>query len=94
MIGALLVEESRNPDLFELFRERIMRPRRDEVVAVLQRGVDRGVVRPDADLEVAVHAMVGATFMRHIWGTPESRERMERTVDAIWRGLASNPQGE
>ena len=26
MIGALLVEERRNPELFELFRERIMRP--------------------------------------------------------------------
>ena len=94
MIGALLVEESRNPDLFELFRERIIRRRRDEAVAVLQRGVERGEVRPDADLEVAVHAMVGATFMRHMLGIPESRQRIERTVDTIWRGLASNSQGE
>ena len=94
MIGALLVEESRNPDLFELFRERIIRRRRDEAVAVLQRGVERGEVRPGADLEVAVHAMVGATFMRHMLGIPESRQRIERTVDTIWRGLASNPQGE
>ena len=91
MIGALLVEERRNPELFELFRERIIRPRRDEAVMVLQCGVDRGEIRADVDLEVAVQAMVGTGFIRHIWGAPESRERIEQTVDTIWRGLATNP---
>ena len=88
MIGALLVEERRNPQLFELFRERILRPRRDEAVMVLQRGVGRGEIRADADLEVAVHALVGAMFARHILGTPESRERIEETVDTVWSGLS------
>ena len=92
MIGTLLVEERRSPELFESFRERVIRPRRDEAVMVLQRGVDRGEVRADVDLEVAVHAMVGAMFARHILGTPESRERVEQTVDTIWSGLAANPQ--
>ena len=94
MLGALLVEERRNPELLELFRERIMRPRRDDVIMVLRRGVDRGEIRADIDLEVAVHAMVGAVFMRHILGVPESRKRVEETVDTIWRGLANSPQCE
>ena len=92
MIGALLVEERRSPELFELFRERLIRPRRDEAVMVLQRGVERGEIRADADLEVAVHAMVGAIFMRHILGAPESRKRIEQTVDTVWSGLATTPQ--
>jgi hypothetical protein len=92
MIGALLVEERRNPELFELFRERIIRPRRDDEVTVLQRGVDRGELRADADLEAAVHALVGSMFARHTLGTSESRERVEQTVDIIWSGLATSPQ--
>ena len=91
MVGALLVEERRNPELFELFRERLMRPRRDEALMILRRGVERGEIRADADLEVAIHAMIGAMFMRHIMGEPQSRERVEKTVDLVWSGLAANP---
>ena len=92
MIGALMVEERRNPEMFELVRERLTRPRKDQALMVLQRGVDRGEMRADADLEAAVQAMVGAMFVRHIWGVPESRKRIEETVDTIWRGLAANLQ--
>ena len=59
---------------------------------VLQRGVDRGEIRADVDLEVALQALVGALYTRHILGTPESRKRIEQTVDIIWSGLATNPQ--
>lgn len=89
MIGALLVEEARSPELLELLRERLLRPRRDEALLVLRRGVDRGEIRADVDLEVAVQAMVGAVFMRHIFGAPESRRRIEQTVDMVWNGLAT-----
>ena len=88
LIGALLVEERRSPELLELLRERLLRPRREEAIMVLQRGVDRGEIRTDVDLDLAVQAMVGAVFMRHIFGAPESRERIEQTVDTVWNGLA------
>ena len=68
MIGALLVEERRNPDLLGLFRERIIKPRRDDIVAVLQRGVDRGEVRYDIDLDIVVHAIMGSVLARHLFG--------------------------
>ena len=92
MLGALLVEERRNPELFELFRERLMRPRRNDAMKLLRRGVARGEIRPDADLESAVYAMVGSILARHILGAPESREQIEKTVATIWRGLASEAQ--
>ena len=89
MIGALLVEERRSPELLEFLRERLIHPRRDETLMVLKRGVDRGEIRADVDLDIAVQAMVGAVFMRHIFGAPESRERIEQTVDTVWNGLAA-----
>ena len=91
MIGALLVEERRNPYLLELFRERIIRTRRDEAMMILQRGIERGEIRADADIEVAFHALIGSILARHILGTRESQDEIERTVDTIWNGLANKP---
>ena len=88
MIGALLVEERRNPQLIELFRERIMQPRRDDVITLLKRGVERGEIRANADLAVAAHAILGSILASHILGVAESAEMIEHTVDTIWRGIA------
>ncbi len=87
MLGALLVEESRNPELFRIFRERILWVRRDEVVEVLRRGVKRGDIDANTDLEVAVEAIVGAIIAGHILGMSPSRDRADRIVDTIWTGL-------
>ena len=92
MIGALLVEERRNPGLIELFRQRIISPRRDDVIMVLQRGVERGEIRADADLAVATNAILGAILANHIFGAPESAEIIQHTVDTIWQGLISDRQ--
>lgn len=92
VMGALLVEERRNPELLELFRARIMRPRRNEAVKILQRGVERGEIRPETDLEATVYAMVGATIARHILGAPQNRTQIEKTVDTIFQGIKTHPQ--
>ena len=90
IIGALLVEERRNPQLIELFRQRIMRPRRDDVITLLKRGIERGEIRADADLAVAAHAILGSILASHILGVAESAEMIEHTVDTIWRGIAND----
>jgi len=89
--GAVLVEASRSPGLLELLRERILGPRRDEAVTMLRRGVDRSEVRPDIDLEAAVHAIVGSMFVRRLLGTPESEEWIRQTVEIVCRGVLADP---
>ena len=91
MIGALLVEEQRNPELFELFRNRIMRRRKNDAILVLQRGIERGEIRADVDIEVAFHAMMGSILARHILGIPESRLQIEKTVDCVFNGIIAKP---
>ena len=93
LIGALLVEERHNPEFLQMFRERAILPHRQYAITILQRGVDRGDIRADVDLGVAIEAMIGAMLARHIMGIPESRERIEETVSTLWSGLATNPQG-
>ncbi len=92
MLGALLVEERRNPGLFELFRERILRPQQRDALKVLRRGVARGEIRADANLQAAVLAMVGSMLARHVIGIPESRQQTEDSVDTVWHYLATEPQ--
>jgi len=87
MIGALLTEERRNPGLLETFRMRIFRPRRREAIKVLQRGVERGEIRMDADLDVAVDALIGSVLANHVMASGNPRQRIEQTVETIWRGL-------
>ena len=90
VIGALLVEERRNPELIELFRNRIMRPRRKDALTVLQRGVQRGEIHPDTDLETTVYALVGSLIARHIIGAPPTRTQIQNTVNTIFQGIATS----
>ena len=68
MLGTMLAEEGETPELLALFRERLVAPRRRELRAVLEAARDRGDLRGDANLEVAVNALVGACFARYLAG--------------------------
>ena len=90
LLGAVLAEEHRNPRLLELLRERVLGPRRDEVVMMLRRGVRRGEIRSDIDPAAAVHAIVGSIFVRRLLGIPESDEWIRQTIDVIFGGLTAD----
>ncbi len=92
VMDAVLVEEGRNPELLELVRERILRPRRDEVMTMLRRAADRGEVRPNIDPEAAVHAIVGSMFMRRLLGIPPSEEWIHQTVEVVCNGMLADPR--
>src|SRR3954470_13333598 len=53
LIGTVMSEEARQPDLMEAFRERVAFPRRDLMKTLLRRGIERGDVRADLDIEQA-----------------------------------------
>ena len=89
MVGALLVEERRNPELIRLLRDRIFAVRRAQYMEVLERGVRCGDVRPDADLDAAIEALVGALYARHISGLPETPDWVRSVVDVVWRGVST-----
>ena len=93
LLGALLVEEGRNPGLMELFRERILRPRRDAMTTMLERSAGRGEIRSGIDLEAAGHAIVGSILVRRLHGIPESEEWIARTVEIISGGVMADPAG-
>jgi AcrR family transcriptional regulator len=91
MLGTVLAEEHETPELLALFRERLVTPRRQELRAVLEAARDRGDLRPDANLEVAVNALVGAFFARYLAGEPLGGRFSSTLVDTVLFGVRVSP---
>jgi AcrR family transcriptional regulator len=87
MLGTVLAEEHDTPELLALFRERLVAPRRRELRAVLEAARDRGDLRPDADVEVAVNALVGAFFARYLAGDSLRGRFVTSLVDTLLAGV-------
>jgi AcrR family transcriptional regulator len=88
VLGTMLVEERNHPVLLERFRERAIGPGRDQGRAVLERARERGELRPDADIDLALDMLAGSYFARHLAGIRYPRDWEKRVVDALWRSIA------
>ncbi len=60
----LVVEAADDPQLLELVRTNLVLPRRELLKALLRRGIERGELRADLDLEEAVDMLVGPIVYR------------------------------
>lgn len=88
MVGTVLAEEPHTPQLLERFRAGVVRPRREELRAVLQDARDRGELRADADLDGAVSMLIGSLYASRLAGRRPPRSWPAAEVDAVLRGLA------
>jgi AcrR family transcriptional regulator len=89
MVGALLIEEERHPELLARFRERVVAPRREQLRAILLEGQARGDIRPDLDLDVAVAALVGTFYARYLSGDRFPTGWSETVIETLWPSLAA-----
>lgn len=87
MIGTLLAEEGHTPELLELFRENIVRPRRDGLLAVLSAAAERRELMPDADLDAAVNLLIGSFYARYLSDGAIPADWPERVVRLVLAGL-------
>jgi AcrR family transcriptional regulator len=87
MIGTVLAEAEQTPELLALFRRRLVAPRRRELLGVLEAARDRGELRADADLRVAVQMLVGAWYAQVLAGDPVPRRWPAALVDVVLEGL-------
>ena len=80
-----------NPELFEIYYERVVLVRRERVRAVLRDAVTRGEVRDDVDLDLLV-SLFTAPMSGLMMMTPLSRRRVDDStaaniVDAVLSGV-------
>lgn len=84
MLGTLLAEEVRTPELLALFRDRIVKRRRRMLRELLDAGVESGELRAGLDSEAVINAVVGSFYARYLAGNPISSKWPERIVALVW----------
>ena len=89
---ALVSEIATQPELAREYRERVVEPRRDELAPVIERGIERGDLRPDTDVRLVHEFLVGTILYRLLLsGGPLDRKLGTRLVDEILDGF--RPRG-
>jgi AcrR family transcriptional regulator len=85
LVGAM----QRRPELARTIREGFLTGRRDALREVLTRGIARGDLAADLDMELALDVLGGPLFYRLlITGGPIDHELAEGVADLVMRGFA------
>ena len=87
LVGTLLVEEEQTPELIRLFRERLWETRANLLREIIERGRERGELRPDVDSEVVVGMLIGSLYAAHLSLAKIPRDWPARTVRAALEGM-------
>ena len=75
ILRELITEAARDPELARAIDEQFHRPRRQAIVALLRRGVDRGEVRPEAASDAVAEVLPALLVHRMIWLQREVSEQ-------------------
>ncbi|NUP48421.1 MAG: TetR/AcrR family transcriptional regulator [Catenulispora sp.] len=80
ILGSLLAEEERHPELLALFKQRIVEPRR----TLLRKALADGPLPASADLEAIVSMLIGSFYGRYVTvdGIPE--DWPDRVLSVVW----------
>jgi AcrR family transcriptional regulator len=88
LITGIIAAGQSDAKTLELYRERLVKPRREGGRRLLQRGIDNGEFRPDIDIEAALDALYGPFYGRLLaWLEPLDPAWAERLCDTVLRGL-------
>ena len=91
LMPRLMSEAAEDPELFAACRAVLVDPRRAQLREVLRRGVERGELRADLDLELAIDGLIGPIIYRVLitGGDPAELPGLaERVFDQVIAGLA------
>ena len=91
LIGGLIAEHGRHPELIEAFRERVLLPRRAMVQSVIERGQARGDIRSDLDPVMGIDLLAGQFLARVFAGVDVGPAWRERAFEFWWKTVKSQP---
>ena len=80
ILGSLLAEEERHPELLHLFKTRLVEPRR----ALLRQALAAGDLPDSADLDALTSMLIGSFYGRYVTiaGIPD--DWPDRVLSVIW----------
>lgn len=78
-------------DIGQRYMDAVVRPGRHAMAIKIREGVERGELRSDLDIELAVDMLMGPILVRKLTGVTHTRDvaRIERHVDYLLTGWAS-----
>lgn len=89
LIGAML-HGSTDEELRELFRSRVVTPRRRRLRRILERARAAGLIDPAADLAFVVAACTGTRYAQALAGTRVGPDWPRRTAQLAWRAAGGS----
>jgi AcrR family transcriptional regulator len=97
LMPRLLAESAGDAEMHAIFYENLVAPRRAVMAEVLRRGVERGELREDLEVELAVDLLTGPWVYRLLiaGGDPAVVEHVDprRLLDLVFGGIASQAAG-
>ena len=90
LLGCMMVARSRNPELAEAMKRRVVGPRRARGRQVLERAIRRGELPQDTELELMMDMIFGSLFIRHARGDEVTLEVADALAEAVWTGMGGS----
>jgi AcrR family transcriptional regulator len=84
LLGTLLSEEDRQPELIRRFRDRLVKPRRKALAAAARAGVDAGQLAPDTDVDAVVSLLIGSFYGVYVARAAVPRDWPARVLSQVW----------
>lgn len=89
IVAALVGGGQSDPELIEAFRDRFMMPRRQEAYETLRRGIERGELPKNLNMDLALDTLYGSIYMRFlIRQTGLTEEFVDEVVSAVMDGVS------
>jgi AcrR family transcriptional regulator len=88
VIAGLVARAQSDPEFAKLYLERFFNPRREAGRRVFLRAIERGDIAPDADVDLALDLLYGASSHRRMHGHAPVDERfVHDAIEAVIGGL-------
>lgn len=88
MLCQFLAEGQSDAAFLKLFRDRFLKPRRDSLLVIWRRGVERGEIRSDVDGELVLDLIFGPMVYRLLAGHgPLDEAQAVAIINALFSGL-------
>jgi AcrR family transcriptional regulator len=91
LLGTLLAEEGRNPELLGRFRARLVKPRRAMLEQALESGVRAGELAADMDIDAAVSMLIGSFYALYVSRGRIPKDWPERVLAGLWPPQTPRP---
>jgi AcrR family transcriptional regulator len=89
IVAALLAGGQADPEVLAAFRDRFLRPRREEAYKTLRRAIHRGELPKNLDLDITLDTLYGAIYMRFLIRHGQLTESYIREVCRLVLGGAA-----